>query len=116
MTGWREQNKKTRLWVGANDRATPSQVDRSRRFDVLQALLGEVPGRDRLIISGRSPTSPGEVRRDLSALRVPRIGLVRPEDEFEKHAHLAVRLDRNTSAGGPGAPRSDSAAPRASER
>jgi hypothetical protein len=31
---------------------------------------------------------------DLSALRVPRIGLVRPEDEVEEHAHLAVRLDR----------------------
>jgi Transposase IS66 family len=94
VTGWREQNKKAWIWVGANDRATAFQVHRSRGFDALQALLGEDPGRDRVIISDRFPTSPREVRRDLSALRVPRIRLVRPEDEVEEHAHLAVRLDR----------------------
>jgi hypothetical protein len=76
VTGWREQNKKARLRVGANDQATAVQVHRSRAFDALQALLGEDPG------------------RDLSDLRLPRIGLVRPEDEVKEHAHLAVRLDR----------------------
>ena len=60
----------------------------------MQALLCEDPGRDRVIISDRFPTSPRAVRRDLSALRVPRIGLVRPEHEVEEHAYLAVRLDR----------------------
>ena len=56
-TGWREQNKKAWLWVGATDRATAFQVHRSRGFDALQALLGEDPGHDRVIISDRFPTS-----------------------------------------------------------
>ena len=41
VTGWREQNMKARLWVGANDRATAFQFHRSRGFDALQASLGE---------------------------------------------------------------------------
>ena len=48
---------------------------------------------------GRTPErpvllDPGGVRRDRQPLRVPRIGLDRPEDEVEECAHLTVRLDR----------------------
>ena len=71
----------------------PSRSIARRGIDALQALLGEDPGRDWVIISDRFRRA-REVRRDLSALRVPRIGLVGPEDEVEEHAHLAVRLDR----------------------
>jgi hypothetical protein len=54
--GWRKQNKKAWLWVGATDLANAFQVDLSRAFDTLRALLGEDPGRDRVIISDRLQT------------------------------------------------------------
>ena len=78
---------------GANDGRRPSRSIAhagSTPAGVARRGSGSRPG-DHL---GPVPTSPREVRRDLSALRVPRIGLVRPEDEVEEHAHLAVRLDR----------------------
>ncbi len=55
-TGWREQGRKARLWVGVTAGATAFQVHRSRGHDALKALLGEDPGGDRVIISDRFPT------------------------------------------------------------
>jgi transposase len=55
-TGWREAGKKAWLWVGVAAKATAFGVHRSRGHDALGALLGEGPGRDRVIISDRFPT------------------------------------------------------------
>jgi transposase len=55
-TGWREAGKKAWLWVGVTAGATTFQVHRSRGHDALQALLGEDPGGDRVVISDRFPT------------------------------------------------------------
>jgi transposase len=55
-TGWREAGRKAWLWVGVAAGATAFRVHRSRGHDGLEALLGEDPGRDRVIISDRFPT------------------------------------------------------------
>jgi transposase len=55
-TGWREAGKKAWLWVGVTAGATAFGVHRSRGHDGLEALLGEAPGHDRVIISDRFPT------------------------------------------------------------
>ena len=55
-TGWREQGKKARLWVGATSGAAAFLIRRSRGHDAPEDLLGEGPGRDRVIISDRFPT------------------------------------------------------------
>ena len=55
-TGWREAGRKAGLRVGATARATAFGVHRSRGHDALEALLGEDPGRDQVIISDRFPT------------------------------------------------------------
>ena len=55
-TGWREAGKKAWLWVGVTAGATAFGVHRSRGHDALEALLGEDPGRGRVIISDRFPT------------------------------------------------------------
>ena len=54
-TGWREQGKKAWLWVGVAAKATAFGVHRSRGHDALEALPGEDPGRDQVIISDRFP-------------------------------------------------------------
>lgn len=55
-TGWRQAGKKAWLWVGVAAGATAFRVHRPRGHDGLEALLGEDPGRDRVIISDRFPT------------------------------------------------------------
>ena len=55
-TGWREAGKKAWLWVAVADGATAFSIHRSRGHDGLEALLGEDPGRDQVIISDRFPT------------------------------------------------------------
>ena len=55
-TGWRGAGKKAWLWVGVTARATAFGIHRSRGHDALEALLGEDPGGDRVIISDRFPT------------------------------------------------------------
>ena len=76
-TGWREAGRKAWLWVGATARATAFGVHRSRGHDGLEALLGEDPGRDQVIISDRFPTyarAPNRqlcwahLRRDMQAM------------------------------------------------
>jgi transposase len=76
-TGWREAGQKAWLWVGVADRATAFLIRRSRGHDALEALLGEDPGRDQVIISDRFPTytrAPNRqlcwahLRRDMQAM------------------------------------------------
>lgn len=55
-TGWREAGKKAWLWVGVTAGATAFGIHRSRGHEALEALLGEDPGGDRVIISDRFPT------------------------------------------------------------
>lgn len=55
-TGWRQEAKKAWLWVGVAAEATSFLIHRSRGRVALEALLGEPPGRDRVIISDRFPT------------------------------------------------------------
>jgi len=55
-TGWREAGKKAWLWVAVAADATAFSIHRSRGHDGLEALLGEDPGRDQVIISDRFPT------------------------------------------------------------
>ena len=55
-TGWREAGKKAWLWVAVAAGATAFSIHRSRGHDGLEALLGEDPGRDQVIISDRFPT------------------------------------------------------------
>jgi transposase len=55
-TGWPEARRKAWLWVGVTAKATAFGIHRSRGHDGLGALLGEDPGRDRVIISDRFPT------------------------------------------------------------
>ena len=55
-TGWRQEAKKAWLWVGVAAEATAFLIHRSRGAKALEALLGERPGRDQVIISDRFPT------------------------------------------------------------
>jgi transposase len=64
-TGWREAGKKAWLWVGVTAGATAFGIHRSRGHDALEALLGEDPGGDRVIISDRFPTYTRLPRRQL---------------------------------------------------
>lgn len=58
-TGWREAGRKAWLWVAVAADATAFSIHRSRGHDGLEALLGEDPGRDQVIISDRFPTYTG---------------------------------------------------------
>lgn len=64
-TGWREAGEKAWLRVGVAAEATAFAVHRSRGHDALEALLGEDPGRDQLIISDRFPTYARTPKRQL---------------------------------------------------
>ena len=55
-TGWREVGRKAWLWVGVTARATAIGVHRSPGWDTLEALLGQDPGHNQVIISDRFPT------------------------------------------------------------
>ena len=55
-TGWREAGRKAWLWVGVTARATAFGVHRSPGWDALEALLGQDPGHNQVIISDRFPT------------------------------------------------------------
>lgn len=55
-TGWRQAAKKAWLWVGVAAEATTFLIHRSRGTKALEAMLGEQPGHDRVIVSDRFPT------------------------------------------------------------
>jgi transposase len=55
-TGWREAGEKAWLWVAVAAKATAFLIHRSRGHGALEALLGDDPGGDQVIISDRFPT------------------------------------------------------------
>ena len=76
-TGWREAREKAWLWVAVAADATAFLIHRSRGHEGLNALLGDDPGDDRVVISDRFPTytrAPNRqlcwahLRRDMQAM------------------------------------------------